>query len=293
MKKVILKLLTSFFAIFIIVISFMDIEFDIPKDSVRNIIFKKLVRSTTSKLEWDKNKFSISRKGKNQYKTEGITKLNIKGNRIKLIPTEMNTTIENQSKLSSLINVFKESISNNSLKKSEQKIIKNLFETHGYKDFYIVTPKEIKKKKILFNIHLGALGITIGLLTLFFIFSKDISLFFIYVYQKYISPRKGFRCANAAIKGVDSCSETVRKVTKNEGFIAGLKEYRRTTKECKKTYEEYKNDKRNRDCLISTLALDTCAMSNCGEIGACAPEISASACDVSACDISACDIGAC
>lgn len=40
-------------------------------------------------------------------------------------------------------------------------------------------------------------------------------------YQRFISPRKGFRCAHAAVHGGDSCSAAVTRIVQTRGLWAG------------------------------------------------------------------------
>ncbi|MES2282948.1 MAG: membrane protein insertion efficiency factor YidD [Pseudomonadota bacterium] len=48
------------------------------------------------------------------------------------------------------------------------------------------------------------------------------SLFFIDVYQRYISPHKGFCCAHRMHTGRISCSEFGRRAISRSGFLDGL-----------------------------------------------------------------------
>ncbi|MFD2610525.1 membrane protein insertion efficiency factor YidD [Deinococcus taklimakanensis] len=41
------------------------------------------------------------------------------------------------------------------------------------------------------------------------------------LYQRHISPRKGFRCAHAALHGGESCSAAVARIVGEGGVIAG------------------------------------------------------------------------
>lgn len=41
------------------------------------------------------------------------------------------------------------------------------------------------------------------------------------LYQRVLSPRKGFRCAHAALTGGESCSAAVARIVREDGLIAG------------------------------------------------------------------------
>ncbi|ASN81455.1 membrane protein insertion efficiency factor YidD [Deinococcus ficus] len=41
------------------------------------------------------------------------------------------------------------------------------------------------------------------------------------LYQRFLSPRKGFRCAHAALTGGESCSAAVARIVREDGLIAG------------------------------------------------------------------------
>ena len=41
------------------------------------------------------------------------------------------------------------------------------------------------------------------------------------LYQRHISPRKGFRCAHAALHGGETCAAAVARIVREDGLIAG------------------------------------------------------------------------
>lgn len=41
------------------------------------------------------------------------------------------------------------------------------------------------------------------------------------IYQRWLSPHKGFRCAHAALHGGESCSAAVARLVRNEGLLEG------------------------------------------------------------------------
>ncbi|GGI68443.1 membrane protein insertion efficiency factor YidD [Deinococcus wulumuqiensis] len=40
-------------------------------------------------------------------------------------------------------------------------------------------------------------------------------------YQRWLSPRKGFRCAHAALHGGESCSAAIARIIREDGLRAG------------------------------------------------------------------------
>lgn len=48
-----------------------------------------------------------------------------------------------------------------------------------------------------------------------------LTLFVIRLYQRRLSPRKGFRCAHAALHGGESCSAAVARIVREEGVFGG------------------------------------------------------------------------
>ncbi|NOQ34418.1 MAG: membrane protein insertion efficiency factor YidD [Methylococcaceae bacterium] len=80
---------------------------------------------------------------------------------------------------------------------------------------------------------------------------KYIAVFFISIYQKYISPYKGFRCAYASVYGGDSCSQAVKQIFISEGCIKGFYSSRSRFRDCRKANEERKKRWRDKkgDCI--------------------------------------------
>ena len=138
------------------------------------------------------------------------------------------------------------------------------------------------------------------------IFLQEIGLLAIGFYQQYISPRKGYRCAKGVLHGGETCSASVKRVMKDEGFVSGIKEYFNTTKECKHAYEQIEKDrlkqKKVSGCSSANSAKATAAgvaeenVCGCGELGIDSCEggsCDAASCDAGGCDIGSCDVGAC
>lgn len=55
-------------------------------------------------------------------------------------------------------------------------------------------------------------------------------------YQRFVSPRKGFRCAHAALHGGESCSAAVARIVRDEGLLAGRGRIARRFAECREAH---------------------------------------------------------
>ena len=146
----------------------------------------------------------------------------------------------------------------------------------------------VKKAQFLDNgvLHLSiALSKLIIFLLIPLLLLREIGIFLIVLYQKFVSPRKRYRCAKGELYQNGTCSSTTKEVFQKEGFIAGIKEYRRSTKQCKEAYKTLKKDKR-RDTTASVLN------AGCGGC-ACSGDSAGSAASV--CDLGGvgCDVGSC
>ena len=78
---------------------------------------------------------------------------------------------------------------------------------------------------------------------------NHVILFLIRIYQKYISPHKGYQCAHGVLTGKDSCSEAVTKIIQQVGFFSGLGLIRQQFEDCRHAAEilKKKKEKRKRD----------------------------------------------
>jgi len=130
----------------------------------------------------------------------------------------------------------------------------------------------------------GDLDIKLGLskwivLTLIPLFLlREIGLFTIFIYQKFLSPRKKYRCAKGELYQKGTCSSTTKEAFKKGGFIAGMKAYRNSTKQCKEAYKKLKKDERRDN--ISCCDVPFC--SGCGGDNLCS---TSSRCDVISCNV--------
>ncbi|MDD3466624.1 MAG: membrane protein insertion efficiency factor YidD [Campylobacterales bacterium] len=76
------------------------------------------------------------------------------------------------------------------------------------------------------------------------------AIFFINIYQKYISPKKGYVCAHRHYHGGDSCSEYTKKCISEFGIIKTIPLFFERLDDCKKTFNEHQEEERNQssDC---------------------------------------------
>lgn len=117
-------------------------------------------------------------------------------------------------------------------------------------------------------------------------------IFLITLYQKYLSPYKGFRCAYACYHHSLSCSARVKNIIAEHGLLAGWPLIKQQFKDCHLAYQalETEREKRERekrqrrrqgqqrDCL-SKKNQDRCdCLSNFGD---CIPDLS---CDINPCN---------
>lgn len=120
---------------------------------------------------------------------------------------------------------------------------------------------------------------------------KYIVVFFINVYQRYISPYKGFRCAYAALNGGDSCSEAVKKIVLEQGCFNGRQEISARFKECRKANRLLALNRQNRSKCDGS---ECCDCLDCADVDLCARKKSCNpdfSCDLPSCELSPCDSG--
>lgn len=114
---------------------------------------------------------------------------------------------------------------------------------------------------------------------------REIGLLLIFLYQKLLSPRKKNKCAKGELHQDGTCSSTTRDTFRKDGFIAGMKEYRKSTKECKEAYKTIKERKNKKGDFCESLGCSTCGSLEVGS--------SASACELGSCASAPCDVAAC
>jgi putative component of membrane protein insertase Oxa1/YidC/SpoIIIJ protein YidD len=94
-------------------------------------------------------------------------------------------------------------------------------------------------------------------------------IYIIVIYQKYISPHKGYCCAYRVYHGDLSCSEYAKKSLKSKKLFLAMKDIRLRFYACKDAknyidneYEiEHKKDNSYSSC--ANCALDSCSIASC------------------------------
>jgi putative component of membrane protein insertase Oxa1/YidC/SpoIIIJ protein YidD len=137
------------------------------------------------------------------------------------------------------------------------------------------------------EIRLGISKLILALLIPLFLL-REIGLLLIGIYQKFISPRKKYKCAKGALYQDGTCSSTTKEAFKKHGFIAGIKEYRHSTTECKKAYKTLKEEERRDGTSCGAEYFTSCGGGSCGGD---AVSSSAGACDCGA--VTPCDVASC
>lgn len=118
---------------------------------------------------------------------------------------------------------------------------------------------------------------------------REIGLFLIFLYQKLLSQRKSYKCAKGELYQNGTCSSTTKEVFRNHGFIAGIKEYRKSTKECKTAYKKIKDKERTQKDVCDAFICSGCS----GAVPTDVLGSSAGLCDVGGCVTAPCDVGSC
>jgi len=126
---------------------------------------------------------------------------------------------------------------------------------------YFVTGLELKNGKVVETTSGTWWEILIFIMIALMSISKELGIWAIELYQKYLSPKKGYKCAKGVLHENGTCSSSVKKVMKEEGFFAGMREYSKSTSECRDAKVELdrraNNNRKNENC-------DQCDESNCG-----------------------------
>ncbi len=151
---------------------------------------------------------------------------------------------------------------------------------------WIFSAKAIKFQdngELLLRVGLSKLIIFL-LIPLFLL--REIGLLLIVLYQKFLSPRKKYRCAKGQFYQNSTCSSSTKEALKKDGFIAGIKEYRRSTKECKIAYQTLSKDKRRDGTSCDCSYCSGCNVGSCDGAGS-----FGSACDCSG--AVPCEVGSC
>ena len=94
--------------------------------------------------------------------------------------------------------------------------------------------------------------------------------YLITLYQKFISPHKGFRCAASAYYGSASCSQTVKQIILQDGIVSGLARIRQQFNLCsvaarsiKEEDQEDPEKKTKDDCTACDMTQSGCQTACC------------------------------
>ncbi|MDR3414565.1 MAG: membrane protein insertion efficiency factor YidD [Nevskia sp.] len=117
---------------------------------------------------------------------------------------------------------------------------------------------------------------------------RALVIFLIGLYQRYLSPYKGYRCAHAAFHHGLSCSAAVKEIVREHGVLGGLPLVRLRFAQCHAAYlqlsaernetEEERKRRRRRNATRTCGGDDFCDGWLCD------------AADLNACDLGGCDI---
>ncbi len=112
---------------------------------------------------------------------------------------------------------------------------------------------------------------------------REIGLVLITFYQKFLSPRKKYKCAKGELHKNGTCSSVTKEAFKKDGFIVGIKAYRTSIKECKEASIILKRKRKDGSSCDGVDCCSGCNVGSC-DVG------SSSACDMGGCS---CDFGGC
>jgi putative component of membrane protein insertase Oxa1/YidC/SpoIIIJ protein YidD len=94
--------------------------------------------------------------------------------------------------------------------------------------------------------------------------------YLITLYQKFISPHKGFRCAASVYYGSASCSQTVKQIILQDGIVSGLARIRQQFNLCsvaarsiKEEDQEDPEKKTKDDCTTCDMTQSGCQTACC------------------------------
>jgi len=143
-------------------------------------------------------------------------------------------------------------------------------------------------KKIIFQnsgellLFVGFSKLMVFLLTPLFLL-REIGLLLIIFYQKFLSPRKKYKCAKGQLHKNGTCSSITKEAFQKDGFIAGIKAYRASTKACKEASIKLKRKRKDGSSCDGVDCCSGCNVGSC-DVG------SSSACDMGGCS---CEVGSC
>jgi len=97
---------------------------------------------------------------------------------------------------------------------------------------------------------------------------NKIALFIIKLYQKYLSPRKGYCCAYGSLYNNGSCSQRVSNIISENGLISGWSQIKNQFVMCSEAYEviqekNRKKAKKKKDEIDWCSPVDACEVIRC------------------------------
>jgi len=81
----------------------------------------------------------------------------------------------------------------------------------------------------------------------------------IWIYQTYISPRKGFRCAHAVLHNGTGCSGYAKQSIQTHGFLNAIPLIKQRFKECKVAYLTLQSEQNRPDEPSKEKKTDSCS----------------------------------
>ena len=121
----------------------------------------------------------------------------------------------------------------------------------------------------------------------------------IYFYQRWLSPRKGYRCAYSVLHGGTGCSGYAKAAIRERGLLAALPIVRARFRDCRAAFseirgeEEEKRDRKRRrgwlysdptDCCDYVPTIRACRIGGPGK-----PDAPKGGCDLNPCDGDGCN----
>ena len=95
------------------------------------------------------------------------------------------------------------------------------------------------------------------------------------LYQRYISPHKGYCCAHRAYTGEDSCSQYAKVAITENGFFSAFPLIREQFNKCNFAAEQMRKERKkkskNKDSACDECIPSCDAFSTCDTIGDCHP----------------------
>jgi len=143
-------------------------------------------------------------------------------------------------------------------------------------------------KKIIFQ-NSGELLLFVGLskLMLFLLIPlfllREIGLLLITFYQKFLSPRKKYKCAKGQLHKNGTCSSITKEAFEKYGFMAGIKAYRASIKACKEASITLKRKRKDGSSCDGVDCCSGCNVGSCGGDGATACDMGGLSCEVGSC----------